>query len=128
MPMAEAILRFCVTARMRRPKEVARSTNSKADAVRNAATGAASQAAALTQASSSQTQQQTQQRWCVLFSPSGVRSLLASARRPALDVKLLAIGETTLAALRACELGQRYDTRVCASPTPQGVLDAIAAG
>jgi uroporphyrinogen-III synthase len=75
-----------------------------------------------------QQQQQNRQRWCVLFSPSGVRSLLASARRPALDVKLLAIGETTLAALRACELGQRYDTRVCASPTPQGVLDAIAAG
>ncbi len=73
-------------------------------------------------------QQPNQQRWCVLFSPSGVRSLLASARRPALDVKLLAIGETTLAALRACELGQLYDTRVCASPTPQGVLDAIAAG
>ncbi len=75
-----------------------------------------------------QQRQQNQQRWCVLFSPSGVRSLLASARRPALDVKLLAIGGTTLAALRACELGQRYDTRVCASPTPQGVLDAIAAG
>jgi uroporphyrinogen-III synthase len=75
-----------------------------------------------------QEQQHEQQRWCVLFSPSGVRSLLASARRPALDVKLLAIGETTHAALRACELGQRYETRVCVSPTPQGVLDAISAG
>lgn len=63
-------------------------------------------------------------RWLVFFSPSGLEAVRRAKRGPLSAYRCAAIGPTTAASLK--EAGLEPEA-VAASPTPEGVLEAIRA-